>query len=307
MPIEDDAGLGALLAGGEVSVCCDGFTFTEGPVWVADDDCLLFSDIPNDRIYRWRPGSGTGGADVYRAPSRNSNGLTLDRAGRLLACEHSGRQVSAAPYDPGPAPDQAVTPLATRHEGYRLNSPNDIVVHSSGVMFFTDPTYGLRDAGISGEMSFRGVYRLERDGSLTPLDRTFSQPNGLALSPDERVLYVGDSEERLIRRFTLGAGGGLRGGELFVDMRGDPRPGVPDGMKVDEDGRLWTTGAGGIWVIAPDGTVLGVLPIPEKTANLCFGGPDFSTIFITAHTSVYMVETRVRGLGPGSRAGSRGA
>lgn len=301
MPIEDDAGLSALLAGAEVTVCCDGFTFTEGPVWVAADDCLLFSDIPNDRIYRWRPGSGTGEAEVYRAPSRNSNGLTLDRAGRLLACEHSGRQVSAAPYDPGRAPDQAVTPVATHHEGHRLNSPNDAVVHSSGAIFFTDPTYGLRDAGITGEMSFRGVYRLDLNGSLTPLDRSFSQPNGLALSPDERVLYVGDSEEQIIRRFTLRPDGGLRGGDLFVDMRGDPRPGGPDGMKVDEDGRLWTTGAGGIWVIAPDGTVLGVLALPEVTANICFGDPGFSTIFVTAHTSVYMAETRVRGIAPGSR------
>lgn len=292
--IEGDAGLGDLIASENETICCDGFTFTEGPVWVPQDECLLFSDIPNNRIYRWRPGDAA--AEIYRAPSRNSNGLTLDHAGHLLACEHSGRQVTRGPYD------GEETPIATHYDGKRLNSPNDIVVHSSGAIYFTDPPYGIRDQEGAKELRFQGVYRIDLDGALTLLDQSFTAPNGLAFSPDESTLYIGDSIERFIRRFSVEADGTITGGEIFVDMRGDERTGVPDGMKVDEDGRLWSTGAGGIWVIAPDGTVLGVMPFPENPANLAFGGPTFSTLYLTAHSSVFSVETKVRGIAPGSRS-----
>lgn len=295
MRIDDDARLSELIASEQERVCCHGFTFTEGPVWIPGDNCLLFSDIPNNRIYRWRPGNEA--AEIYRAPSRNSNGLTLDHAGHLLACEHSGRQVTHGPYDG----DE--TAIATHYDGKRLNSPNDIVVHSSGTIYFTDPPYGLK--GIEGdkELRFQGVYRIDTDGTLTLLDDSFTAPNGLAFSPDESVLYIGDSIKKHIRRFDVQSDGTIAGGEIFVDMSEDERAGPPDGMKIDEDGRLWTTGAGGVWVIAPDGTVLGMMPFPENPANLTFGGEDFSTLYLTAHSSAYSVETNVRGIAPGSRAG----
>lgn len=294
MRVEGDAGLSDLVASEQETICCHGFDFTEGPVWVPSDDCLLFSDIPNNRIYRWRPGNEA--AEIYRAPSRNSNGLTLDAAGNLLACEHSGRQVTRGPYDG----DE--TAIATHYDGKRLNSPNDLVVHSSGAIYFTDPPYGLR--GIEGdkELRFQGVYRLEPDGMLTLLDKSFTAPNGLAFSPDGSILYIGDSIKEHIRRFDVQPDGSISGGEIFVNMSEDDRSGPPDGMKVDEEGRLWSTGAGGVWVIAPDGEVLGVMPFPENPANLTFGGHKFSTLYLTAHTKVYRVETNVRGIAPGSRA-----
>jgi sugar lactone lactonase YvrE len=290
--IDGDAGLGNLVVSESETVCCHGFTFTEGPVWVPQDDCLLFSDIPNNRIHRWRPGNDA--AEIYREPSRNSNGLTLDHDGNLLACEHSGRQVTRGPYD------GRETAIATHYDGKRLNSPNDIVVHSSGAIYFTDPPYGLRNNEGDKELRFQGVYRIDPDGMLTLLDNSFTAPNGLAFSPDESTLYIGDSIERFIRRFSVAADGTISGGEVFVDMRGDERPGPPDGMKVDHDGRLWTTGTGGVWMIDPGGAVLGVMPFPENPANLAFGGPEFSMLYLTAHASVYRVETNVRGIAPGS-------
>ena len=197
-------------------------------------------------------------------------------------------------------PDGDIEVIAESVDGKRFNSPNDVVVHSSGAIYFTDPTYGLNDAGTSQELDVQGVYRLDPDGVLTLLVSDFAEPNGLAFSPDERILYIGDSAKATVRRFDVDAAGNLTGGDLFVDMRRDRRPGGPDGMKVDRDGRLWTTGKGGVWVIEPDGTWLGVLAVPEIPANIAFGGPDFSSIFLTAQTSVYRVETRVVGLAPGS-------
>jgi len=303
MNIQDDNGLSALLRSDETRLCT-GFTFTEGPIWVAADNALVFSDIPASRIHRWRPGQVS--AEIYRDPSGWSNGLTLDHAGNLLACEHGGRQVSCSPYS-DPAAKQ---PLATHWEGKALNSPNDLVVHSSGAIFFTDPSYGV-DSGRSPrmgaegqeqELDFKGVYRIDPDGSLHVLAREgFRQPNGLAFTPDESQLYIGDSQARLIWRYDVRAG--LTFGErvLFVDQHEDPRLGSPDGMKVDTEGRLWTTGAGGVSVHTAAGEYLGVVEGAEHAANLTFGGPDYSTLFLAAGTSVYSVETAVRGIVPGSR------
>ncbi|MBM3140579.1 MAG: SMP-30/gluconolactonase/LRE family protein [Chloroflexi bacterium] len=307
MRIENDQGLSDLVASAEETKLCTGFQFTEGPIWIAADGALLFSDIPGNRIHRWRPGASA--AEVYREPSGYSNGLTLDREGRVVACEHGGRRVSRAPYR-ATSPDGAAADVVTSHDGKRLNSPNDLVVHSSGAIYFTDPTYGLPrpgatrvmgDPNAKQELDFQGVYRLAPNGALALLVRDFTQPNGLAFSPDESALYVGDSQDRIIRRYLVAADGSLSGGDLFVDMRRDERRGAPDGMKVDEDGRLWTTGAGGVWVVAPDGKRLGVFETEEHAANLTFGGARFSTLFLTATTSVFSVETRVRGIAPGSR------
>lgn len=303
MKIEDDNGISALLVGDEQRLCT-GFGFTEGPIWIAADRALLFSDIPGNRQHRWRPGQTE--AEVWRQPSGWSNGLTLDAQGRVLACEHGGRRVSRAPY----ATPMAMESLASHWQGQPLNSPNDIVVHASGAIFFTDPAYGVDNGrsprfGAEGQrqaLSFQGVYRLDANGSLhLVVGEGFAQPNGLAFSPDQKALYIGDSQDRVIWRYPVNADLTLGARTLFVDQRNDPRRGAPDGMKVDADGRLWTTGAGGVSVHSAAGKYLGVFEMAEHAANITFGGDGFSTLFLTAQTSVYQVQTRVRGLVPGSR------
>lgn len=304
MRIEDDNGISKLLRSEETRLC-GGFGFTEGPVWVASDNALVFSDIPGNTMHRWRPGMTE--AEVYRKPSGWSNGLTLDAAGNLLACEHGGRRVSKAPY--GDA--TATTAIAAMWDNMPLNSPNDLVVHSAGTVFFTDPAYGVDSGrrnptfgqpGQQQDLSFQGVYRIDPDGTLSlAVGEGFNQPNGLAFSPDESVLYIGDSAERLIWRYPVNSDLTLGERTLFLDQKADQRMGAPDGMKVDTEGRLWTTGAGGVSVHAADGTYLGVFEMAEHAANIAFGGEGFRTLFLTAGTSVFSVETTVTGIGPGSR------
>ena len=303
MQIEDDNGISDLLTSRETRLCT-GFGFTEGPVWVAGDNTLLFSDIPGNRTHRWRP--GTTEAEVYREPSGWGNGMTLDSAGNLLVCEHGGRRVSRMPYsDPG-----AEETVAGFWSGKPLNSPNDLVVHSSGAIYFTDPTYGTDSGrnprfgkeGQKPDLDFQGVYRVNPDGSLDlVIGEGFSQPNGLAFSPDESVLYIGDSQERRIWRYEMDTNGVPANRTLFVDQKEDPRRGAPDGMKVDTEGRLWTTGAGGVSVHTADGKYLGVFEMDEHAANIAFGGEGFHTLYLTAATSVYSVDKAVTGIGPGSR------
>ena len=298
MIIKQDNGLSDLLASHQEEKLCTGFGFTEGPIWIAEDECLLFTDIPGDRILRWRPGQGE--VEVYREPSGHANGLTLDHEGSLLACEQGGRRVSRARYG------GTAQTVVDRYEGGRFHSPNDIVVHSSGAIYFTDPDFGITDEGVGDfgaphELDHKGVYRYDPDGTLTLLIDEFVGPNGLAFSPDESVLYVNDFHQLFINRYDVLADGSLANGRRFVDMPVPDRDDGPDGMKVDEDGRLWTTGVGGVWVLDPDGTLLGIFDIEEIAANLNWRGPDFSTLYLTAETSVYSVETNVRGIAPGSR------
>ena len=303
MRIEDDRGISDLLASEETRLC-GGFGFTEGPIWIPADNALVFSDIPGNRMHRWRPGTTV--AEGYRDPSGWSNGLTLDANGNVVACEHGGRRVSRGAY----ATPGATESLAGTWDGRRLNSPNDLVVHASGSIFFTDPTYGMDSGreprfgteGQAPELSFQGVYRIDRDGSLhLVVAEGFSQPNGLAFTPDQSHLYIGDSQERLIWRYGVNRDLSLGERTLFVDQHADPRRGAPDGMKVDADGRLWTTGAGGVSVHTAAGEYLGVFEMEEHAANLTFGGPAFSTLYLTAGTSIFSVETAVRGIVPGSR------
>lgn len=303
MRIEDDNGISKLLIGEERKIC-GGFGFTEGPIWIASDNALVFSDIPGNHMHRWRPGIDS--AETYRRPSGWSNGMTLDAQDRLVVCEHGGRRVSRGAYS---APDETET-LASMWDGKKLNSPNDVVIHSSGAIFFTDPTYGMDTGrvpafgspGQSQELDFQGVYRIDPDGSLHLVVPTgFTQPNGLAFSPQEKTLYIGDSQERLIWAFDVAENLSLWNRSLFVDQHDDPRRGAPDGMKVDTEGRLWTTGAGGVSVHTAAGEYLGVFELEEHAANLTFGGENFSTLFMTAGTSVYAIETAVRGVVPGSR------
>ena len=290
--LEDESGrLHELVqAAGGLERLASGLWFTEGPVWRGDH--LLFSDIPNDRICRWRELPEGPELTTFRAGNGQTNGLTLDRSGRLLGCTHRARAVLR--FD---AQSQPV-PIATHYQGKRLNSPNDLVVRSNGDIYFTDPPYGI-DAlpPEAKEQPINGVYRLRNDGTLDLLTDRFARPNGLAFSPDEQVLYIGDSGgPRDIWAFDVNEDGSLTGDRRFVDMDADPRQANPDGMKVDSAGRLWSTGPGGVWVAEPDGTVLGRVLLPERTANLAWGGPGWSQLFVCAATSVYRIHTSVTGL-----------
>ncbi len=265
-----------------ITTIAEGFQFTEGPVW-HPDGYLLFSDIPADTIYRFAPGSDP---EPHLTPSGNSNGLTFDGLGRLVACEHGGRRVSRM------GTNGSMETLADRFDDKRLNSPNDIVVHSSGVIFFTDPPYGIDPD--PGEQGFNGVYRLDTDGTVTLLNRNMNRPNGLALSLDESFLYVDDTRNRHVLAYPLNNDLGVGEASVILDMNVEAQGG-PDGMKLDGEGNLYVTGPGGLWVATPDGGPLGTIEFPQLPANLCFGGPDYRTIFVTARTGLYSIEVSVAG------------
>jgi gluconolactonase len=293
-----DSGLHELVApDAAIERVAGGLTFTEGPVWRRGQ--LLFSDIPNKRIVRWR--RLPEGPELTTFATGMSNGLTLDRQGRVLAAEHDGRRVTRV------ADDGARTVLAEQFQGKRLNSPNDIVVKSDGSVYFTDPPYAVqpatpgmvRPAGwwskpIPGkEQPCHGVYRIAPDGALHLLVDDFALPNGLAFSPDESVLYIDDSAHKHIRAFEVRPDGTLSRSRILLDMASED-PGVPDGLKVDVRGNVFCTGPGGVWVCRPDGTLLGRIVLPELPANLAWG-EDGSVLFLTARTSVYRLPTRTRG------------
>lgn len=262
------------------------FRFTEGPVWNRSG-FLLFSDIPANTIYKWHP-SGT--VTTFRTPSGNSNGLTYDRQRRLIACEHSNRRVTRTEKD------GTVTVLADRYNGKRLNSPNDVVVKSDGSIYFTDPPYGISPD--QQEQEVNGVYRLSPKGELTLLVSDFDRPNGLAFSPDEKRLYIADSSNRShIRVFDLKPDGTLENGRVFATLK-TGEEGVPDGMKVDTKGNLYSTGPAGVWIFSPDGTHLGTIRFPEVPANCAFGGRDGRWLFVTARTGLYRIRLKVPGIRP---------
>jgi gluconolactonase len=266
-----------------------GFAFTEGALWQPQQRVLFFSDIPNSRIHRW---SENAGVSVVRDPSNKSNGLTWDRQGRLLACEHATSRVTRT------EPDGRISVLASHHLGKTLNSPNDIVTRSDGRIFFTDPTYGrLEFYGVprEPELTFRGVYTVRGEGDAPELlVNDFAQPNGLCLSADESRLFVNDTERQQIRVFDLGGDGRLSNGRLWAETVG-AGAGAPDGMKLDSAGNIYCCGPGGIHVFTPDARCLGVIRMPESTANFCFGGEDLRTLFICASTSIYALRVVVPG------------
>jgi gluconolactonase len=268
-----------------------GCIFTEGPVWNPRDNSLIFSDVRGDTMYRW---TETGGQQILRRPSGVANGNTYDLRGRLVTCEHQNRRVSRT------LSDGTVETVVSHYEGKQLNSPNDIVGAPNGDLYFTDPPYGLRRPdGTFGpqEVPFNGVYRLAADGSLTAVAEDFERPNGLVISNDGRQLYVDDTERHHVRRFDLGADGRLTNGRVFADVSHGETRGRPDGMKLDAQGNLYVTAntAEGVWVYAPDGTLLGFLGVPEPPANLAWGGTDHGSLFITANTSVYRLPMKVAG------------
>ena len=266
-----------------------GCEFTEGPVWHAEGKFLLFSDIPANQMKKW---TAEEGITNFRVPSGKSNGLTYDKQGRLVAAEHANRRVSRTEAD------GTVVTIASHYEGKRLNSPNDVVLKSDGSVYFSDPPYGLTaEYGVLGEqeLDFQGVYRLSPDGqTLTLLVDDFDRPNGLCFSPDESILYIDDTERMHIRAFDVQPDGTIANGRIFAEEEGDD--GVPDGMKIDVHGNVYLTGPGGIWIFDSSGEHLGVLQTPERAANLGWGGDDWSTLFITASTSLYSIQCKVSGI-----------
>jgi gluconolactonase len=260
----------------------DGFQFTEGPVW-NPAGFLLFSDIPANQIVKFVPGAAP---TAFRTPSGNSNGLTYDRAGRLLACEHSNRRVTRQEAD------GSLTVLASSYDGKKLNSPNDIVVRSDGTIYFTDPPYGIREE--QKELPFQGVYKISPEGKLTLLAQDFDRPNGIALSPDEKTLYVDDSARLHIRAFDVAPDGSISHGRILAELK-SARQGVPDGMKVDRKGNLYVTGPGGVWVFDKRGKHLGTILMAELPANCGWGDADYRTLYLTARTGLYRIRLKIPG------------
>jgi len=275
--------LAGLLETGEIERLATGFTFTEGPLW-HPDGFFYFVDLRVNRLHKIVPGQA---AELVRENTGEGNGTTFDLQGRLIMCEGGNRRLSRMDAD------GKVEVLVDRYEGKRFNRPNDVVCKSDGSIFFTDP--GLRLPLEQRELPNAGVYRLAPDGALT-LVADCEYPNGLAFSPDERILYVANSRwAAYIHALELNDDGTLRRRRIFADMSSDEPDGVPDGMKVDVEGRVYCTGPGGVWVFGPDGSHLGTIRPPELPANLAFGGPDRRTLFMTARTSVYSTRVKVPG------------
>ena len=304
-----DKRLDALLApDARMEILAGGFDWTEGPVWVKDGGYLLFSVIPPNKVNKWKEGEGasiflkpsgyTGERDLRYEPG--SNGLAIDPKGALVLCQHGDRRLARMDA-PLSKPAAKFATLADRWQGKRLNSPNDLVFHSGGAIYFTDPPYGLAkqmdDPG--KEIDFQGVYRLGTDGAVTLLTKEVTRPNGIAFSPDEKTLYVASSDPKkaVWHAYPVKADGTLGDGRIFADhtaMVGKLK-GLPDGLKVDAAGNLWATGPGGVLIFAPDGTHLGTLNTGQNTSN-CAWGEDGSTLFVTADQYVVRIRTLTKGL-----------
>jgi gluconolactonase len=303
--VREDSALDQIIApGAKIEVLASGFEWTEGPVWSRDGGFLLFSDIPRNSVMRWKDGEGvslflkpsgyTGVVDYGREPG--CNGLLMDPQGRLISCEHGDRRLSRLEKDGG-----KVT-LADRYQGKRLNSPNDVTRRSNGDYYFTDPPYGLPKQWDDPrrELDFCGVYRLPAKGELTLLTKEMTRPNGLAFSPDEKTLYVAQSDPAaaIWMSFPVKADGSLGKGKVFADVTSmvGSHPGLPDGMKVDRNGILFATGPGGVHIFTPEGKRLGRIDTNQKTAN-CNWGDDGSTLYMATDHYVTRIRTRTRGLG----------
>ncbi len=273
-----------------------GFQFIEGPIWVKDGGGhLLFSDIPANAILKWTP---DGKVTTFRKPVFpgtfpsgqfvGSNGLILDAQGRLVSCEHGNRRMARTEKD------GSITVLADRFEGHRLNSPNDAVYKRNGDLYFTDPPYGFakQDDDPAKELKFNGVYRLTKAGKLELLVKDLTRPNGLGFSPDEKKLYIANSDaaRKIWMVYDVKADGALANGRVFYDVTKEQADGVPDGLKLDRRGNLYGTGPGGIWVISPDGKHLGTIQPPETPANCNWGDADGKSLYMTARTGLYRIK-----------------
>lgn len=286
--IVDEAFRNLILANVTLGKISSGHLWTEGPVWFPAHNCLLFSDIPNEKIYRWLT---DGSVSEFRDRSNYSNGHTRDLEGRLVSCQHGTRSVTRTEHD------GSITTLADVHEGKKLNSPNDVVIKSDGTVWFTDPSYGILTdyEGYKSEREQSGnyVFRLDPfDGELNIVAEGFTQPNGLAFSADEKLLYVAESgrshdpdTRTVLKVFDVLDTGSLTNGREFAEID----PGIPDGLRVDRDGHLWVSAADGVHCLASDGRLLGKIHVPETVSNLAFGGPRGNLLFITATSSVYAI------------------
>lgn len=313
-----DPALDALVpASARIEKIGSGYEFTEGPIYMREGH-LLFSDIPPNVIRKWTPDGGTvdfrkpsgyDGTDAPKGAFIGSNGLTLDKEGRLVICEHGNGRVTRLEKD------GKLTVLAAKFQGKRLNSPNDAVYKSDGSLYFTDPPYGFvdQDKDPKKELKFNGVYRLNPDGKLILLTKELTRPNGIGFSPDEKYLYVANSDEahKVWIKYTVRPNGTLGEGKLFFDATANQEDGLPDGLKLDVNGNLYGTGPGGIWIFSPDGKHLGTIKTPETPANLHWGKyaktnaeavmtPDekADTLYITARTGLYRVQLAVAGIRP---------
>ncbi len=286
----------------QIEKLASGFSWAEGPVWDTTNDQLLFSDVPKNTVHSW---SEKEGLQVYLKPSGytglpkgnrepGSNGLAFDAKGQLITCEHGDRRLSVLTAHGGKRT------LTDNFEGKRLNSPNDLVVHSSGAIFFTDPPYGLpqQGEGPERELAANGVYRLDPDGTTTQIISDLIRPNGVTLSPDEKTLYIAQSHKPAAHIIsypldeTLNVGAAII---LFDASTLSPElPGLPDGLKVDQEGNIWSTGPGGVFVLSPEGELLGRILTGRKTANLSWGGEGSSTLYFTAHQDLLRMQTKVK-------------
>jgi gluconolactonase len=279
-------------ADAQVEQVATGFTFTEGPIWMADGS-LHFSDMPADKRRRWHPDEGV---TVLRDPSNKCNGMTRDNGGNLIVCEHVTSSVVRE------KPDGTRETIASHWQGKELNSPNDVIVARDGSIVFTDPTYGrMPGFGLEREqdLDFQGVYRIPAGGGeLELLVDDFVQPNGLCFSPDESLLYVNDTDRAHIRVFDVGPDGSLSNGRVFAEGIGDgdlAKGELVDGMKADERGNIYVTGPKGVWVFDPGGEHLGVIQVPENVGNINWGDDDWRTLYVPSSTSVYRVRLKVAG------------
>ncbi|MBV8552336.1 MAG: SMP-30/gluconolactonase/LRE family protein [Acidobacteriaceae bacterium] len=303
----------------ELETLASGFKWTEGPVWIQPGGYLLFAEIPSNSIRKLVPGqaptiflqpSGYKGSAPYGGPESGSNGMTLDKRGRLTVAGHAQRDVwrleTMNPHGP-------VTILADSYQGKSLNSPNDLVYRSDGSLYFTDPPYGLRtqsDHDPEKKLDVNGVYRLPgafetkpdsapANDKLELLVRDLTRPNGIAFSPDEQYLYVNNSEPKKIwMKYRVKADGTLADGKLFFDATSDTRKGAPDGMKVDRKGNVYSAGPGGVWIFSPEGKHLGTIDLPDATGNLAWGDADYKTLYITSSGNVYRLRTNTVGEKP---------
>ena len=303
-----DPALDAVLAtDAKLEKLAEGFRWSEGPVWRPKEADVIFTDVPANIAYRWREGKGV---DVFLNPSgdtgatanssgEGANGLVLDAQGRLVLCQHGDRRISRLAAD-----GQGFETIVERFDGKRFNSPNDLCFDRAGNLFFTDPPYGLGKLA-TNEQGFSGVYRRAVDGTVTLLHRELDRPNGIALSPDQKTLYVANSGDRpgmrtFLMAFALQPDGTVDGGRVLFDaepLRASSGGGLMDGMKVDARGNIWATGPGGVLILSPEGKHLGTIRTGTATANCCFGGADGTTLYITANNMLLRVATRTKGCG----------
>jgi gluconolactonase len=290
--IVDERFRSLVLPNADLELLGDGFRWLEGPVWFGDHQCLLFSDLPNDRVMRW----STAGVSVFRQPAGYANGHTRDRQGRLITCQHQHRRIVRCELD------GRETVLVERYKGKRLNSPNDVVCASDGAIWFTDPHYGINTDYEGGKQEPElppSVYRLGSDGQLDLVTNEFLGPNGLAFSPDERQLYISESgtqfaadPDQHIRVFDVERGSAqLNSGRIFCHVN----PGFADGFKIDQGGNLWTSAEDGVQCFASDGTLLGRIHVPYVVSNLAFGDRHASRLFICASHSLFAIYINQRG------------